>query len=287
MGMRPRVKMSQAELDEIVRLHHMYQIARPGGLRALLSYRDLSGLNLSGKNLSDADFSGAHLIGCNLSQANFQHSNFFGCNLSKANFRGATLIRADLRGACLRGTDLTGANLFDCDLRDGRIAVRDRKGGFTDLPSDIGTSELERRHPGQREPVAGQADRHAGAAHRFHRCDHARLQAGARRPAPRDDGRRQPRRRRSQRRRSAQRLAARRQPDRRRDGDDRDGRRRHDRGADQRRLRQEGRGSAGIAAQADRGAPALRRVRTAPRASRCSTSAATTCAARLRWLAPI
>ena len=34
MGMRPRVKTTQAELDEIVRLHTMYQTARPGGQRA-------------------------------------------------------------------------------------------------------------------------------------------------------------------------------------------------------------------------------------------------------------
>jgi uncharacterized protein YjbI with pentapeptide repeats len=145
MGMRPRLKTSQAELDEIVRLHQMYQTARPGGQRALLSYRDLSGLNLAGKNLSDADFSGSVLIGTNMEGANLQHSNFFGCNLSKANLRKATLIRADLRGACLRGCDLTGANLFDCDLRDGRITVRDRKGGLADVPTSLGRAMSARR----------------------------------------------------------------------------------------------------------------------------------------------
>ena len=82
MGMRPRLKTSQAELDEIVRLHLMYQTARPGGQRALLSYRDLSGLNLAGKNLSDADFSGAFLVGTNLEGANLQHSNVSGCNMA-------------------------------------------------------------------------------------------------------------------------------------------------------------------------------------------------------------
>lgn len=63
VGMRPRIKVSQTELEEVIRLHCMYQAGRPGGHRALLSYRDLSGLNLVNRNLSDADLTGVLLVG--------------------------------------------------------------------------------------------------------------------------------------------------------------------------------------------------------------------------------
>jgi uncharacterized protein YjbI with pentapeptide repeats len=96
---RPRVKMTQAELDGVIKRHEMYQAGRMGGQRALLSYRDLTGLNLAGKNLSDADFTAAFLQDANLAGTNLSHAMMFGCNLVRANLRGATLVRADLRGA--------------------------------------------------------------------------------------------------------------------------------------------------------------------------------------------
>lgn len=46
--------MTQAELNEIVRLHGMWLRAEPGGVHA-----DLSGANLSGADLRGANLSGA------------------------------------------------------------------------------------------------------------------------------------------------------------------------------------------------------------------------------------
>jgi uncharacterized protein YjbI with pentapeptide repeats len=71
---RPRVKMSQAELDAVIKRHEMYQAGRMGGQRALLSYRDLTGLNLAGKNLSDADFTASFLTDANLAGVNLNHA---------------------------------------------------------------------------------------------------------------------------------------------------------------------------------------------------------------------
>src|SRR6185312_2067346 len=115
---RPRTPMSQAELDEVVRRHDMYLSARLGGQRALLAYRDLSGLDLAGKRLSDADLTAAFLPAARMAGANLANANLFGCEL----------VRADLRGAVLRGADLEGADLFDADLRDGRLGHRLRIG---------------------------------------------------------------------------------------------------------------------------------------------------------------
>lgn len=73
---------------------------------------DLSGLNLSGRNLKGADLEKANLTGCNLE----------GASLDRANLKGAILIRANLRKASLQGADLykadfTGADLTDADMK--------------------------------------------------------------------------------------------------------------------------------------------------------------------------
>jgi hypothetical protein len=60
---------------------------------ANLSYANLSGANLSGANLSDADLSGANLSGANLSGANLSGANLSGANLSDADL---TPIKNDL-----------------------------------------------------------------------------------------------------------------------------------------------------------------------------------------------
>lgn len=126
--MQGRTAISQSELDKALRLHEAYRQSKPGGQRALFSYRDLSGCDLGKRDLSGADFTGAFLIGANLEGTNLTGAVLFASNLSKANLRGAKLVRADLRGALLRGADLTGADLYDADLRDGLITMWQRSG---------------------------------------------------------------------------------------------------------------------------------------------------------------
>jgi len=131
--MRPRMPVSAAELERVLERHELYLERRPGGQRALLAYRDLSGCDLRRKNLSEADLSATFLIGTKLLDANLTGAILFGSNLSRADLRNAILVRADLRGAVLRGADLTGADLFDADLRDGRLAVMTRSGDLRDV----------------------------------------------------------------------------------------------------------------------------------------------------------
>ena len=141
---RPRLPMSQAELDEAVRKHDMYLSARLGGQRALLGYRDLSGLDLAGKRLSDADLTAAFLPAARMAGINLANANLFGCNLTRADLRGAVLARADLRGAILRGANLEGADLFDADLRDGRLGHRLRIGHIEEVAiANAASSDLE------------------------------------------------------------------------------------------------------------------------------------------------
>src|SRR5260221_12344974 len=138
---RPRQRLEQAELDRMVLSHERFQAGRPGGQRAVLSYMDLSRLNLVGKNLSNATLTASFLIDVNLAGVDLSHANLFGCDLTRANLRGACLVRADLRGACLRRADLTGANLFDADLRDRGLAQRERNGEI--VPGAVAQSATE------------------------------------------------------------------------------------------------------------------------------------------------
>ena len=124
IGHRP---LTQAEADSICLRHDRLWSSRMGGARAVFTWKDLTGLDLSSRNLCDADFTGAILAGCNLSHARLDNANFFGADLQGAKLCEASLRRADLRGASLKGADLTAADLFEADLREGTIAAADRE----------------------------------------------------------------------------------------------------------------------------------------------------------------
>ena len=135
-------KLNQAQLDAIVKSHEVMNAGRVGGARAVLSYKDLTGLTLKDCNLADAEFTGAILQRTEFDGATLDRANFFGADLRRASLVGASLRRADLRGASLRGADLTRADLFEADLREGSIAERDRKGNLRFLQHEIGPTEL-------------------------------------------------------------------------------------------------------------------------------------------------
>lgn len=124
--------LSQDELDRIVYLHGLYIQGKNGGARAQIKFRNLSGLDLSGKDLSHADFTGSCFIGADLSKGNFTSATFFACDLRRANLENAIFIRADFRGAFVAGANLTGADLKSADLREGKIMEKNAEGWLQD-----------------------------------------------------------------------------------------------------------------------------------------------------------
>ncbi len=72
---------------------------------------DLSGLDLSGKNLDSADLEKADLTGCNLEKADLENANLKGALLVKANLRKARLKNADFYRADLSGATMTEAKV--------------------------------------------------------------------------------------------------------------------------------------------------------------------------------
>ena len=133
-------KLMQDDVSATLARHEMLHSGRMGGARAVFAFCDLSGLDLSGRNLADADFTGAILRETNFSGARLDSANFFGADLRRADLSGARLRRADLRGACLRGANLTGSDLCEADLREGTIAEQETNANLrllgTDAPAD-------------------------------------------------------------------------------------------------------------------------------------------------------
>jgi uncharacterized protein YjbI with pentapeptide repeats len=135
-------KLTEKQVAAAAARHEMLYSGRVGGARAVFAFHDLSGLDLSGRNLADADFTGAYLEETNLNGARLDSASFFGASLKRANLAGASLRRADLRGTSLRGANLIGADLYEADLREGKIAEKGAKGELQILQHDIGPSEL-------------------------------------------------------------------------------------------------------------------------------------------------
>src|SRR3569832_531332 len=76
--------LSQAEVDAICARHERQYQDRPGGARAVFAWADIFGLNLRGRNLSDADFTGAVMCETDLCQARLDHAILFGADMQRA-----------------------------------------------------------------------------------------------------------------------------------------------------------------------------------------------------------
>ncbi|MAF98946.1 MAG: hypothetical protein CMH26_09950 [Micavibrio sp.] len=127
-------RLSQAELEKVIRLHAAYLKGMVGGQRLNLSYKNLSSLDFSGNDLSNADFTGCSLMESHLVRCNLKGASFYGCDLRHANMRHSDLQRADLRGAYLAGANLTNANMSGIDLGEGIIMTRSKNGTMVERP---------------------------------------------------------------------------------------------------------------------------------------------------------
>lgn len=124
------------ELRQIV----LEELSRGGGQGGRFKDRDLRGADLSGLDLTGVDFSDADLIGASFSGSILTDAKFFrawaahadlsGCTLDRTNFSGASLGCADLSGARGKGTAfskgfLSGALFADSAISDGDFSGAD------------------------------------------------------------------------------------------------------------------------------------------------------------------
>lgn len=127
-------EITQDRLNFMLEKHAMFLRGQIGGQRAILQYKNLSGLNFHNHDLSQADFTGSKLTYADLSLGKYISSIFFGCDLRGADMSYANLSRADLRGATLSNANLSGADLTGADLRSGQIFQKVQKGDIQARP---------------------------------------------------------------------------------------------------------------------------------------------------------
>lgn len=111
---------------------------------------DLSGANLSRKQLINADLQAANLVGANLSGADLTNAklggaNLTGANLTSTNFTGAVLQAASLidinfTNTNLTQTDLSYANLVNTNFRSAILANTDLAGANLALADFTGAN---------------------------------------------------------------------------------------------------------------------------------------------------
>lgn len=124
----PYEHVTQEDLEQIIVKHGMFMNGRPGGARALLKFKDLSGLNFKGGDLSGADFTASILRGANMSGGTFNNAVFYGCDMQQASLERAIFRRADFRGAYIAGANLSHSDLSSADMREGKVLEKGKGG---------------------------------------------------------------------------------------------------------------------------------------------------------------
>ena len=136
--------MTQNELNTIIESHQHYLNKDIDGwesMRADLSYKNLSGLDLRNANLYRVNFNKANLRevdlrNADLREADLRNANLYGANLNKADLSSVDLNKADLRDA-----DLIDANLSNTDLKEANLSNADIS--KADLNNaDLGNADL-------------------------------------------------------------------------------------------------------------------------------------------------
>ena len=133
-----KAKISQEQLDLIIESHGKWLRGEDGGERADLSFKDISGANMSGADMRRANMSGANMIDADMSGANMRRANMSGANMGGANMIDANMRRANMSGADMRRANMSGANMSDADMIDANMidaCVWDTNFGGTKLNS--------------------------------------------------------------------------------------------------------------------------------------------------------
>lgn len=110
--------VTKSEFDKKMKLHRLWVEKRKGGERASFSgmhfYEEF---DMSGMDLSFVDFTDAYLYGANLSGSDLTSADFSGACMSEANLNGAKIDNVNFNKAYMRCATLTGAkinhSLFD------------------------------------------------------------------------------------------------------------------------------------------------------------------------------
>ena len=104
--------ITRQEVKEVLELHKKWLNNGIDGVRADLSWCDLSHSDLSWCNLSGADLRGSDLSWCNLNYADLSDCDLSDCDLSGSNLSGADLTNITFNENTIRLTNLCPEGSF-------------------------------------------------------------------------------------------------------------------------------------------------------------------------------
>src|SRR5512139_3852612 len=112
-----KLTLNVGALRRLAEVHRNWRLGRVNGQRLMLSE-----CNLSKLDLSHMDFTDAYMVRCNLERSTLRGTLFRGAILTgtifdEADMTGANFERADMRGAVFHGSDMTRTALSAADLR--------------------------------------------------------------------------------------------------------------------------------------------------------------------------
>lgn len=110
--------------------------ARQAMLEKMFDQERCIGCNLSGLDLSDRDMGGFDLERADFTGSNLQDADLSKANLKGALFRNCLMQKADLSDADLYRADFTGADLTDADLDDAKSDGADFSGATGLKPAE-------------------------------------------------------------------------------------------------------------------------------------------------------
>ena len=116
--------MTQEQLNKIIERHQHYLNKDINGwenMKADLSYRNLSGLDLRNVNLYRVNLRNANLRSADLRKANLRKADLRKAALRNANLRNADLSKADIYAADLKEANLLGTNLKNANISYAKI----------------------------------------------------------------------------------------------------------------------------------------------------------------------
>ena len=104
--------ITKSEFDKKMELHRLWIEKREGGERASFSGMHFcEEFDMSGMDLSFVDFTDAYLYGANLSGSDLTGADFSGAYMEEANLNGAKINNAHFNKAYMRCATLTGAEI--------------------------------------------------------------------------------------------------------------------------------------------------------------------------------
>lgn len=113
MNKKKKLKViTQEELNCMMHMHEMWLIDDKTGKRADFSYYDLSGLDMSNRDLSRAIMVGTKLWGTNLTETTFYKANLIFCSIVRINLKNSYFVDSDLSFSSISDIEVKNVN-FD------------------------------------------------------------------------------------------------------------------------------------------------------------------------------